>query len=234
MKIQPNDFKIRASASGDLMKNDRSGKAMGETSKSYCKQWATEKLFNRTKEITTKYTTKGTLQEDLSIDLIEGVLDIGMMLPNRGSDGKQEEFENEFMTGHPDVLMKDPVIDVKSSWDVFTFPYFAKTVPAKHVMYEWQLQVYMALTKRKKAILAYCLVDTPQHLIEREARYYCADLGYDELDAEIYDQFEKRMTYGDIDPELRVKTFEIERDDAKIKAIEDRVKLAREYIKTLI
>ncbi len=224
-----NKFKIRASSSRDLLKNGTGADKdkMGLTSKGIVEDWVKEQLYGRKKEFTSKYTTKGTLQEDLSIDLLAEHLDLGMLLKN------EKRFENDFMTGTPDIVLKDPVIEVKSSWDVFTFPYLAQSVPNKDMKYVAQVQTYMALTGKKKAILAYCLVDTPQHLIEREARNYCYDLGYPELDGDVYNDFEKRMTYGDIDPKLRVKIFHVARQDNVIEAIENRVKEAREYIKTL-
>ena len=160
------------------------------------------------------------------MDLIADHLGLGLLIKNT------ESKENEFMTGLCDVKLPDMIIDAKSSWDVFTFPYFAKEVPDPE--YITQLQVYMHLYDKPKAILAYCLVDAPQHLIEREAMFHCRNMGYEDLDAEIYAQFEAKMTYGDIALEYKVKIFEIERDDTIISAIEDRVKEAREYIATLI
>ena len=51
-------FKCRASKKGLLLKNDRSGKAMGETAKSYIKEWYVSELTGKQKEIKSKYSKK--------------------------------------------------------------------------------------------------------------------------------------------------------------------------------
>ena len=55
-----------------------------------------------------------------------------------------------------------------------------------------------------------------------------------ELEAEIYEEFKAKMTYSDIPDKYKIKVFNSARNDNRIKAIEERVILCREYIETLI
>ena len=194
--------------------------------KSYCEQWLKEQIYERRKRVETKYMDKGLIVEDHSIDMIAELLGFGMLVKN------EKKFSDAFMTGEPDVLPKDVVIDAKNPWDCFTFPLFAKEIPDTD--YEWQGQVYMHLTKRKKFILAYTLLDTPGNIIEREAKSYSYRAGYGELEQEMYDDFEKYMTYKKIKNQFKIKTFEVEYSLDKIKEIRVRVKMCREYIDTLL
>lgn len=220
------EFKCRCSAIGQIMTNDRSGKAMGKTAQTYCETWIKEQLYNSKKEFSTKHTQKGNECEDNSIDFIADYFALGMLMKN------DQYFENDFLTGTPDIVLPEHIIDVKNSWDCFTFPLFDTEIPTKD--YEWQLQGYMWLTGRINAKLIYVLSDTPAHLIEKEAYYWCKANGYDELDMDIYQKFAERMTYKDTPADLKIKVFAFARDDEKIAQIQERVLMCREYIKGLL
>lgn len=216
------EFKIRASACGEIM----GIKGLGKTGETYLQTWLKEQLFNRRKEFSNKYTQKGLIMEDNSIDMVADYLDLGMLMKN------EQYFENDFFTGTPDVILKDFIIDVKNSWDCFTFPFFDKEVPNKG--YYWQAQVYMDLVGRDSYKLIYVLSDTPENIIEKTAYYWCKDNGYEELDLDIYDKFLAKMTYPDIPIEKKIKVFDIQRNDADIEKIKERVKECRTYINQLI
>jgi hypothetical protein len=205
----------------------RDNPELSETAKSYCKSWlkGQPEYYNRKKEFSSKYTQKGLVVEDNSLDFIADMLDLGMLYKN------EEFFEDEFMIGTPDVVLPDFIFDAKNSWDQNTFPAFENDIPTEG--YEWQLQVYMALTGRKHAKLIYVLSDTPLNLIEKEAYFWCKNNGYDELEQHIYEEFVARMTYPDVKPEHKIKIFNIDRDDRKIEAIRNRVIECRKYIATL-
>ena len=219
------EFKIRCSAIGQIMTNERSGNGMGKTAKTYCEQWLKEQIYGRKKEFTSKQTQKGLIVEDNSIDFIAEQLKLGMLFKN------EDFFENDYMQGTPDIILPDLIIDAKNSWDCFTFPLFEDGIPTD--AYDWQLQGYMELTNKDKAILAYVLSDTPLNLIEKEAYWWCKNNGYEELDMEIFREFVSRMTYKNIDPKFKLKTYEIYKDEAKIKQIENRVYQCRDYIEIL-
>jgi hypothetical protein len=99
--------------------------------------------------------------------------------------------------------------------------------------YYWQLQGYMDLTKRDKAKLVYVLSNTPENLIEREARFYCINYGYEDLDYDIFKKFADRMTYDDIEDRHKIKVFKVERNQSDINSVYERVELCRKYIELL-
>ena len=217
-----NKFKIRCSSIGKIM----GAKGLGDTGEKYLKEWMLEQTFFRKKEFNSKYTQKGNEVEDHSLDFVAEHLNCGMLLKNK------KHFENDYMTGTPDAILSDLVIDVKNSWDFSTFPLFDTDIPKKD--YYWQAQGYMELTGIKNFKLIYTLMDTPDHLIEREAYFYARNNGYEELDQSIYDMFYKRMTYQDVDKILKIKIFDIKYNEQDVIKIKDRVIECRKFIETLI
>lgn len=213
MKLK--EFKIRASATGKIM----GLRGIGKTGESYCENWVKEIIYDRRKEFSNRYTKKGEICEDNSIDYIAEQLDYGLLLKNT------VYHENDFIQGTPDVVLKELVIDVKNSFDFTTFPLFAKEVPNKD--YYWQLQSYMDLLGLKKAKLIYTLMNTPIEIVDNEFNWN----NKLELD---YDDFVKRYQYEHIPDKYRIKIFDIERNDADIAKIYERVEICREYIKQLI
>lgn len=224
--MQLKEFKIRCSAIGKIMTNPRSKTdLLSKTTMTFVEEWVKEQIYNRKKEFSSKYTDKGNSTEEGSIDFVAEQLDYGMLIKN------EKQFEDDDMTGTPDVVPSDCVIDVKNPWDVFTFPLFTDEVPNKD--YWWQGQGYMALTGRSKYKLIYVLSDTPSNLIEKEAYYWCKDNGFEDLDINIYNEFREKMTYPDIPAELKIKVFEFERDEEAIKQVRERVEEIRKYIATI-
>jgi len=210
------EFKIRCSAIGQIMTNSRTKGKLSKTAQSYVETWIKEQIYKRRKVVTTKYMDKGNMVEDESISFAGRVL-------NADITKNEQRYENELLIGTPDVITEDYVIDVKNSWDCFTFPLFYENVPNKDYFY--QAQGYMALTGLSHYKLIYTLLDTPDSLIEREFKYAS------ELD---YDTFAKDYRYNEIDEAYRIRIFEIERDDDVIDAINGRVIECREYINNLI
>ena len=75
-------FKIRCSAIGQIMTDGKAKGTMGKTAESYLKQWAIEQIFNRRKEISSKYMDKGVIMEDESIDFIASFTGLHGLLKN--------------------------------------------------------------------------------------------------------------------------------------------------------
>lgn len=189
--------------------------------KTYCKDWLKGQLYNRRKEIHSKYLNKGHDVEDESIEYIAQQLGYGMLFKN------SKQFSNDFMQGEPDVLMSDTIIDAKNSWDFTTFPLFETEIP--NMDYYWQGQIYMELTGKRKYRIVYTLIDTPEYLIEREFSSYCWANNI-EQDQDIYDEFVARMTYPDIPDHLKIKCFDFEYNEQDVKDIYTRVEMCRDYI----
>lgn len=198
------NFKIRASASGKLMTDSRTkSETLSETTKTYLKEWATERIYGVRKEIKSKYLTKGLSLEDEAIDTAINWLDLPFVIKN------EKYFEDDYFCGSPDLILNDTVYDIKCSWDCFTFPLFDYEIKNKD--YYSQLQVYMALTGCKKAVLTYVLLNTPEQLT-----------------------YETKYDYSNIDKDKRIKTFEIEYDEKHIEKLKERVIESRNYLNTLI
>lgn len=198
------NFKIRASAAGKLMTSPRSkSETLSETTKTYAKEWLTEKIYGFRKEIKSKYIYKGLVMEDEAIDKAIEWLDLSFAIKN------EQFYENDFITGTPDLIVDGVVYDIKCSWDAYTFPIFETEIPNKDYFY--QLQCYMHLTGCTKAVLTYVLLNTPEEVV-----------------------FETPQNYDELDKQYRIKTFNIDYDETVINTLIERVKATREYLTTLI
>lgn len=223
-------FKIRSSQAGKIMteprsKADKEAGILSNTAKSYCQEWVKEQIYERKKEIDSKFIQKGNIMEDNSIDFLAENLNLGFLIKN------EKYFENDFLTGTPDIILhrNDLVIDVKNSWDCWTFPLFDEAVNKD---YYYQLQCYMELTGVKKSKLVYTLMNTPDHLIEKEYYWYCKNNGIDP-DVELYNQFYEKMTFDNIADKYRIKVYDIAYDLQVIEKIYSQVEKCRLYIQHL-
>lgn len=225
--MEAKNLKIRASMVGKIMTNPRkSGEYLSQTAKTYIQEIAIEQKYGIKKEFWSRYTQKGINVEDESIALVNDVLEVGFIYKN------EEYFENDFVKGTPDVITDDLIIDVKSSYDATTFPFFETEVPNDGYFY--QMQTYMWLCNKPKALLCYCLVNTPTQIVEDEVRKeHWRQYKIDE-DAEVREYIEKKHNFDHIPKENRVKVFEIERDNLVIDKIKERVELARLYYKQIV
>ena len=129
---------------------------LSETAKTYIKKKAKEHYFGFSSSITTKPMIKGKDWEEESIALVNQV---------RGTFyiKNKERFENEFLTGEPDIILENTIIDVKTSWSLETWP----ATPGEGVNkdYMWQLFAYCWLLDKQEAELIYCMIDTDDLLL---------------------------------------------------------------------
>jgi len=213
-------FKCRASKGGILLTNDRSGKAMGETAKSYVKEWLISEITGKEKEIKSKYLSRGNAMEDPAISRVAKYYGVELQ--------KNEiQLENDYFTGTYDARTIDRVIDTKVPFDCFTFPFFVVNFDMN---YYAQLQIYMNLTGLKKASLCYCLENGSEEQIEKLSWQIAKDLGKDEPDMTEWDLAEKELSYDHLPDNLRIKVFEFEYDETFIEQAKARVLEARNYI----
>ena len=91
----------------------------------------------------------------------------------------------------------------------------------------------MHLTGKKRHIVYYCLMNTPDWLIDRAVQRAAWDLGYEEPTEKLYNEIKASMTYDHVDPKLRIKSFEFDYDENAILGLINRVKECREYIQEL-
>jgi hypothetical protein len=209
------------------MTNPRTkGELLSQTAKTYIEEQVIQDKYGIKKQFYSRYTDKGILVEDDAIKLVSDILDLGFTWKN------EDHFTNDWMTGTPDVNTDTVLLDVKSSWDATTFPFFATEIPTKD--YWFQLQGYMELTNKTESLLCYCLVNTPEEMVEDEVRraHWNANLLEESID--LRDEVQKRHNFDHIPDNRRVKVFEVKKDEAVIEAIKERVELCREYYNTLI
>lgn len=171
--------------------------------------------FGVRKKISTKAMSKGVeCEEDKKEFGIESSIALLNNVEFRLSKPyvkNTEKHSNEWISGECDIYDADTrlIRDIKTSWSLATFPLFATNADD----YEWQMRGYMMLWDCDTAIVDYCLVDTPEHLI-----------GYEQRELHIVSH---------IAPEKRVKSFVYERDLEKEERIKNRCEQLKEYYEKL-
>lgn len=105
--------------------------------------------------------------------------------------------------------------------------------PEKDIYY-WQLQGYMALTGAKIGTIAYCLVNTPESIIEGEKYQLLRRMDVVTEDDPSYKRELKLLLanryFDDIPMSERLLTFSIERNDSDIEKMYKRVEKCREFL----
>ena len=235
--MNANEILFRCSSLGYIMTEPRSkSETLSETTKTHLVDKFVSAKYNRENDIQNKYINKGLAVEEDSITLYSRV--------NKTFFSKNERtLVNDFISGTPDLFVGNEIenaqiiIDIKSSWDIFTF--FRTTQDKLNKMYYWQLQGYMALTCAKSARLVYCLVNTPEALIYDEKNKLKWKMGVinpdtDENFIAACDELDKVMKYDDVPMEERVNEITVERNDADIERLYERVKQCREYMNAFL
>jgi len=222
---------FRCSQLGKLMTNGRGKGTMGEACKSLLREIYLKEKYGREEVVFSKYMEKGNICEDDSMDLLSEV--VGSKLFKN-----KKTFENEFVIGTPDNVT-DRVIDVKTSWSLKTFfetKQFTEVIKANKDYY-WQLMGYMWLTGKERATVAYCLVDTPDELIQDELNrlqyqlriFNTEDVAYKAAAAQV----EINHRFKDIPAVERVHCIDMEYDPEAVEQIKSRAIEARQYLNSL-
>lgn len=190
-----------------LAMTDGKGSALSEAAKKLIQDEVRAEYFGVRKVIGSKEIQKGIDCEQQSIDLLNNV-EFRLSKPYTKNTKRKS---NEWITGECDIYDHDTKLirDIKTSWSLATFPLFATNADD----YEWQMRGYMMLWDCDTAIVDYCLVDTPEHLI-----------GYEQRDLHIVSH---------IGPEKRVKSFVYHRDLEKEERIKQRCEQLKEYYNQL-
>jgi len=216
----------KAKKVGELQFKKKEGPSLTAGGKTYCREWLQEQVYDRRRDIKSKYLQKGNVCEDPAIAFY------GMV--NLVQVQKNEEYrENDYITGTCDVLVgNDKIVDTKCSYDHMTFPLFVDDIDKG---YRYQLNSYGKLWDRKKLGLCYALMSAPEWLIEQEARsasYRFENKGKDILELESY--YRNLLQYDDVPNSLRLKEYEFEYCEEMNAHVEQSVKLCRIYIQELI
>lgn len=227
----PLDFEkllFRASSVGYLMVEPKSkSETISETTKTHLIDVYVSKRYGRKSDISSKAIEKGLAVEEDSITLYSRLKGIFIRKNER-------MFKNDFLQGTPDAIIGGVVVDFKSSWDIFTFhrSKFGKL----NQQYYWQLQTYMYLTGCKSAKLVYCLIDTPQLMIEDEKRRLGWKMGLidptvNEDWVNASERLEEKMVYSDIPISERAHEVKINYDPQAMDRVCQRVIDCRHYMK---
>jgi len=228
-----NETLIRASSVGYLMtepvtKADKEAGILSKTAQKHLIEVYIAEKYGRKRDIQTKQMKKGIEAEQESIDL----LSIYLKLP---FSKNEERFKNDYITGLPDIINGDTIIDIKSSYDLWTF---LGNIPDKlDNLYYWQMQSYMWLTGTTKAIIAYCLVNTPESIIQQEKYYLLKKMDVISEESPEFIQeamkIEFNMTFDDILMDERILMFNVSRSEDDILRIENKVLKARTFLQEL-
>lgn len=215
-------------------KKDKDAGNLSESAKTHLIDVYVSNKYNRNTDIQNKYIQKGLLVEEDSITLYSRV-------KKTFFKKNEEHLTNDFIKGTPDLYIgktihtADKIIDIKSSYDIFTF--FRNLTSSLNNNYWWQVQGYMALSGASSATVAYCLVDTPQVIINDEKRRLMWKMGVaTELDPDYLqacEELERLLTYSDIPISERVIEFEVQRDNEAIEQCYSRVIKGREYLSVI-
>lgn len=224
---------IRSSSLGYLMtepqsKADREAGLLSKTAQKHLIEVYVAEKYGRRKDIQTKQMKKGIQVEDESIKLLSKFM-------GKDFSKNEERFSNEYITGLPDIITDDCIIDIKSSYDIWTF---LGNMPDKlDSLYYWQMMCYMWLTGKPQAKIAYCLSNTPFGMIEQEKKslFYKMDVVSEESPEFIKEslKLEFNMTFDDMPIKERVLIFNVDRSEDDILKIQNKVEKAREYLEEM-
>lgn len=226
-----NNYKFHASGIGNLMvlprsKKDKENNKLSDTSKKYLHDIYIKEVYGRDYNFQNKYTIKGTLSEEQSISLLTRVT-------NKLYTKNEKNISNDYVTGTPDIITKNTVIDIKTKWDLQTF--INETGDKK--MYYYQLQAYMWLTNLKKSQLAFTLVNTPQFLVVSEKNKVFHTSYYEDGSKELVqaeNQVDKNHNFDDILDSKKIKIYDFEYSNEVIEVMKRQIKTARNYLNNLL
>ena len=224
---------IRSSALGYLMsepqsKADREAGLLSKTAQKYLIEIYIAEKYGRVKDVQTKQMRKGVEVEQESINLLSRFLGINL-------NKNENRFTNDYITGMPDIITDDCIIDIKSSYDIWTF---MNNMPDKlDSLNYWQMMCYMWLADKNNAKVAYCLSNTPFGILEQEKKslLYRMNVVSEESPEYIKEsmKLEFNMIFDDIPINDRVLIFNVNRNEDDILKIKNKVEKAREFLEEI-
>lgn len=230
------NVKFRASSWGNLLSEPQSKADKDAGILSITCQKELIKIYNlvkygRKKDVVTKQMEKGTMVEDDSITLFS-------MLEGELYFKNDQQVENDYFTGHPDLFIGDDIYhatevnDIKSSWELDSFT--PKLIEGIDRSYEAQLNVYYDLTGASCGHLVYCLVSAPESIVLSEKRrlLYSMDVVSEESPSYVKaaKELERLMIFDDISPEERIIKIPVPKNDELIEKMKNKVPKLREWL----
>lgn len=221
---------IHCSSLGKLLtepkdKKDKENGELSKTAKTHLIEVYANKKYGFSKDIDNKYTDKGNNVEQEGIDMLSLTI-------KKPLEKNLETFNNDFFIGTPDIIYDGIVYDIKSSWDWLTF--LSNLQDKLNFDYEAQVNGYMDLSGLNKAYVVYCLIDTPEHLIE-SAKYALLrkmNVATEESPEFVVEWIKRRknMFFSNHPLEERILIFRVNRDEELIQKAKDKVIKARIFL----
>ncbi len=206
------------------------------TAKALLSKYYAMEMYGKTGLIDSKSVVNSLLKgEQAESDAIK----LLSQIDNRQYEKNEQKFQNSYIKGVPDIIMHDGkhkrVIDIKCPVDMPSFIYKANEL--KNPEYDWQMQGYLWLTKSEYGEIAYCLVNTPQSIINKAkaALIRNAELS-GALSDETYElaaMLDESLKYDDIPLNKRIIRYKVTFDKDKVEKIKRAVELAREWLRTI-
>ena len=214
--------KSKSKVVAELLAKKDTPKTLPQTCISYLEQWVKEKVFNYRTELKSDYLDKGNMCEDEAIAMTIKEFDLPY------NEKNEFFFENDYMTGTPDIIYQDEIIDTKCSFTPDTFP-VDKPLKEHNINYWWQGQSYMELCSVNNYSVAYCLCNTPKEIVDKLLYRGTQGLNFEASDRK-HKEIVARHNFDNVPQSMRVKRFPFVRDPESAKAIEIRVEMCRQYI----
>lgn len=203
---------------------------LSETAKTHLNEVYISELWGMKKEVKSKPMEKGTEMEEEAITLLS-------VVDGKWYEKNEEHKKNDYIMGHCDIdnAEDDEIIDSKCSWDAFTFiPHLTCPIDKD---YYYQAQGYMWLWNRSKARIAYCLVNTPQSILEGLKYQLLRKMDVvSEESPSFQRELEKLLrnhNFDHIPAELKVICKTVEINQEVLDQIPQKVQKAREYLQQL-
>lgn len=203
---------------------------LSQTCQKYLIKCYVEAKYGRRDELENRYVKKGLGVEAEAISMLNEVDDVFPFY-----EKNERRIFDDFKQGECDIYHDGEVkkvLDVKSSWDLYTF--IVKTLEKIDTDYWWQGQGYMDLWDVDFFELCYVLINTPKGIIEDEKKRLLYKLGSDKVDTQLYKdacaELEFNMTFDDIPIQERIVKLKVERNQEAIERLHERIKECRSWL----
>ena len=224
---------IRCHKLGQIMtepklKADKEAGTLSETAKTYLRDlWLQDTYGYKEPSTPSVEMLKGLMCEADSMSLVQEVLGGAFRVKNL------DTFKADALAGTPDCILPDAVEDIKTSWSLRTF----YEADGTNSVYFWQAVGYMMLTGKTSYRLIYCLVPTPEELMQREFSKLEYAYGRNTQHPHYIQAVEQLKRNNDLitslPKEKRIKVFNFALSEADIKAVETKLKKAEEFYKSI-
>jgi len=210
------------------LKADKEAGNLSETAKSYLRDlWLQDTYGYKEPSTPSIEMLKGLMCEADSMSLVQDVLGGTFRVKNL------ETFKQGSLIGTPDCILPDCVEDIKTSWSLRTF----YEADGGNSAYYWQAVAYMMLTGKPAYRLIYCLVPTPEELLQREYSKLEYAYGRNTANPRYFEACDQIKRNNDLITTLpidkRIKVFNFALSETDVKAVENKLKKAEEFFNTI-